>query len=60
MVLFHVRVFLHTIEQNKPLCQSYINPVYRFKRGKAFIYINNFCTPETLLSTFNEMSWSYL
>jgi hypothetical protein len=39
---------LHTIEQNNSLCQSYINPVYRFKRGKAFIYRNYFCTPETI------------
>ena len=37
---------LHTIEQYKSLCQSYINPVYRFKRGKVFIYRNYFCTPE--------------
>ena len=41
------KCILHTIEQNNSLCQSYINPVYRFKRGKAFIYRNNFCTPET-------------
>ena len=39
---------LHTIEQNNSLCQSYINPAYRFKRGKAFIYRNYFCTPETI------------
>jgi len=39
---------LHTIEQNNALCQSYINPVYRFKRGTAFIYRNYFCTPETI------------
>ena len=37
---------LHTIEQNNSLCQSYINPVYRFKRGKAIIYRNYYCTLE--------------
>ena len=37
---------LHTIEQNNSFCQSYINPVYRHKRGKAFVYRNDFCTPE--------------
>jgi hypothetical protein len=30
---------LHTIEQTNSLCQSYINPVYRVKRGKAFIHM---------------------
>jgi hypothetical protein len=38
---------LHTIEQIKALCQTYINPVFRFKRDKVFFYRNNFCTPET-------------
>ena len=32
----------HMIEQNNSLYQYYINPVYRFKRGKAFIYIIHF------------------
>ena len=39
---------LHTIEHNNSLCQSYINPVFRWKRGKAFIYRNYFCTSETI------------
>ena len=37
---------LNTIEQNNSLCQSYINPVYQFKRGKSFVYRNYFCTTE--------------
>ena len=37
---------LHTIEQNNSLCQSYINPVFRHKRGKLFMYRNYYCTPE--------------
>ena len=39
---------LHTIDQNNALCQSYINPVFRWKRGKAYTYRNYFCTPETV------------
>ena len=39
---------LHTIEQNNSLGQSYINPVFRFKRGKAFMYRNYFCTQDTI------------
>jgi hypothetical protein len=50
---------LHTIEQNNSLCQSYINPVYRFKRGKAFIYRNYFCTPETIRDLTKCLGKSY-
>jgi len=38
---------LHTIVQNNSLSQSFNNSVDRFKRGKAFIYGNYFCTEET-------------
>jgi len=50
---------LHTIEQNNSFCQSYINPVYRFKRGKAFIYRNYFCTPETIRDLTKCLGYTY-
>jgi hypothetical protein len=45
-VFWYIVFATNTIEQTNSLCQSYINPVYRVKRGKAFMYRNYFCTPE--------------